>query len=147
MSSLSMPTPLAKRVGYALKRAQQALRNRMDDALRPIGLTTPQYAVLSALELEPGSSNASLARAAFVTAQTMQGIVSNLEREGLIRRTADISHARVLRGELTASGRALLRKAHRAVADVEAMMTATLSDRDASTLAVLLKSCVENLSS
>lgn len=146
MSSAGMPMPMAKRVGYALKRAQQALRARMEDVLRPLGLTTPQYAVLSALELEPGISNAALARAAFVTAQTMQGIVANLEREGLLRRSADSTHRRVLHGELTASGRTVLRRAHRVVAEVEAAMTASLTERDALRLATLLKSCTESLS-
>ncbi len=146
MCSPGMPMPMAKRVGYALKRAQQALRTRMDDVLRPLGLTTPQYAVLCALELEPGISNAALARAAFVTAQTMQGIVANLEREGLLRRSADSTHRRVLHGELTASGRTVLRRAHRVVAEVEAAMTASLPERDALRLATLLMSCTENLS-
>lgn len=56
----------------------------MDEALRSLGLTAPQYAVLSAVELEAGISNARLARAAFVTPQTVQGILANLERQGLL---------------------------------------------------------------
>jgi DNA-binding MarR family transcriptional regulator len=72
MSTIGMPDAVAKRLGYALKRAQHALRVSMDEVLRPLGLTTPQYAVLCAIEADPGISNASLARAAFVTAQTMR---------------------------------------------------------------------------
>jgi len=145
MSSTEMPLPTAKRVGYALKRAQQALRTRMDDALRPLGLTTPQYSVLSALELEPGISNASLARAAFVTAQTMQGIVANLERDGLLRRCVSSTNQRVLEGELTAAGQTLVRRAHRLVAEVENDMTTSLTERETSKLVTLLESCAENL--
>ena len=48
MSSSGMPDSVARRVGYALKRAQHALRTRMDEALRPLGLTAPQYAVTGA---------------------------------------------------------------------------------------------------
>jgi DNA-binding MarR family transcriptional regulator len=127
MSSLGMPDPMAKRLGYALKRAQHALRTRVDEALRPLGLTAPQYAVLSAIELDPGISSAALARAAFVTPQTMQGIVANLERSGLLRRTADPAHGRILRGQLTTSGRKALRRAHARVTEIEAVMTASLS--------------------
>jgi DNA-binding MarR family transcriptional regulator len=145
MSSTGMPMPMANRVGYALKRAQQALRTCMDDVLRPHGLTTPQYSVLSALELDPGISNAALARAVFVTAQTMQGLVGNLEREGLLRRSIDAKNRRILNGELTASGRTILRRAHRLVAEVEAKMTGSLSEREALKLAVMLTSCAENL--
>ena len=51
-------------IGFALKLAQQALRTRLDAGLRVIGLTTPQYAVLTFLKVEPGASNAALARRA-----------------------------------------------------------------------------------
>jgi len=44
----------------------------------------PQNAVLLEIAGNPRVSNADLARAAFVTPQTMQGILVNLEREGLI---------------------------------------------------------------
>jgi hypothetical protein len=44
MSTSAMPASVAKRFGYVLKRAQHALRISLDNALRPLGLTTPQYA-------------------------------------------------------------------------------------------------------
>lgn len=119
MSSLDMPAAVAKRLGYALKRAQHALRISMDEALRPLALTTPQYAVLSAVEAEAGLSNARLARAAFVTAQSMQGILVNLERDGLLMRRPDPDHGRVLQSELTPAGRDILARAHDAVRVVE----------------------------
>jgi hypothetical protein len=86
--------PVARRLGYALERAQHALRVSTDEALRPLALTTPQYSVLCAVEAEPGLSNARLARAAFVTAQTMQAILANLERDGLLVRCPDPAHGR-----------------------------------------------------
>ncbi len=58
-------------------------------ALRSVSLTTPQYVVLSAVEAEPGMANPRLARAAFVTPQTMQAMLANLERDGLLRRLPD----------------------------------------------------------
>lgn len=134
MSTSDMPEPMARRLGYALKRAQHALRTAMDEALRPLGLTTPQYSVLSAIELNPGISNAALARAAFVTAQTMQGIVANLERAGLLKRKEDPSHGRILKGELTRKGEKVLREAHEAVAKVEGLMLATLDPGEAARL-------------
>jgi primosomal replication protein N len=68
------------------QRAQHALKMSMDELLEPIGIPVPQYNVLSAVQLQPGISNAALARGAFVAAQSMQGIVANLERIGLLRR-------------------------------------------------------------
>ena len=105
--------------GYALKRAQHALRLRMDRDLKPIGLSAPQYAVLASLEHEPGLSNADLARRTFVTPQTMQSMLAKLERDGMIERTPDAEHGRIQRTELTAKGREVLTAAHDVARDVE----------------------------
>lgn len=147
MSSTPMPLPMGKRLGYVLKRAQHALRIRMDEALASLALTTPQYSVLSAVELSPGISNAALARAAFVTAQTMQGIVANLERLGLLQRKEDPSHGRIRRGELTERGAEALAKAHTLVAAVESRMIAGLDSEEAAILAALLARCADGLAS
>jgi DNA-binding MarR family transcriptional regulator len=145
MSSRSMPNPMAKRLGYCIKRAQAALRASMDQAMRPLGLTTPQYAVLSAIELHPGISNAALARAAFVTAQTMQGIVTNLEKAGLLVRGPDPSHGRILKGQLTARGQRVLTKAHDLIANVERTMLDGVPSVEAEKMASLLIRCADNL--
>lgn len=145
MSTGDMPAPVAKRLGYALKRAQHALRISMDEALRPLTLTTPQYAVLSAVEAESGLSNARLARAAFVTPQSMQGILANLERGGLLKRRPDPDHGRVLRTELTTAGRDALSQAHRAVHVVEERMVAAFGSDAADRIAAQLSQCADEL--
>ncbi|MBB3441107.1 MarR family transcriptional regulator [Sinorhizobium sp. B11] len=123
MSSLIDPPvdDTYRSLGYALKRAQQALRGHLDNELRNIGLTTPQYSVLAGLEFNAGLSSAELARRAFVTAQTMQSIIATLERDGLVKRTAHPVHGRVLTTELTPDGRSALRAAHEIVAKAEAL--------------------------
>jgi DNA-binding MarR family transcriptional regulator len=123
MSSLVDP-PIKdtyRSLGYALKRAQQALRGHLDAELRTIGLTTPQYSVLAGLELSDGLSNAELARRAFVTPQTMQAIIVTLERSGLIKRSAHPAHGRVLTTVLTEEGRSALRAAHGIAAHAETL--------------------------
>lgn len=106
-------------IGFALKQAQQALRTRMDADLRRIGLTTPQYAVLTFLQIEPGASNADLARRAFVTPQTMQAILVGLEKADYILRAPHPDHGRVQITHLTPKGHAALDAAARIVAEAE----------------------------
>ncbi|WP_375463309.1 MarR family winged helix-turn-helix transcriptional regulator [uncultured Methylobacterium sp.] len=142
-----MPDPVAKRLGYALKRAQHALRVRMDDVLRPLNLTAPQYAVLCAIEAETGISNARLARTAFVTPQTMQGILVNLERNGRLTRETDPTHGRVLRSRLTGLGQATLMQAHLRVQEIEDVMTASVGREQVSHLAGVLSRCADDLTS
>lgn len=136
-----MPMSVAKRLGYAIKLAQHALRMRMDEALLPIGLTAPRYGVLCALEAEPGLSNARLARSLFVTAQTMHGILSKLESEELVERHPDPNHGRALCGALTASGVKLLEQAHVAVERVENRMMKACDATEATELASTLLRC------
>ncbi len=132
-------------LGYKLKKTQHALRTSMDEALRSIDLTTPQYAVLAQLELKPGVSNAALARSAFITAQTMHGIVSNLEKRGLIQRKRDVSHGRILCTELTDQGHKVVTQAHDMIRAVESRMLATVSAEHQILLEKLLLECFNNL--
>lgn len=135
-----------ERLGYLLKRTQHALRAKMDQLLEPLGLTAPQYNVLSAVQRSPGISNAALARGAFVTAQSMLGIVANLEHLGLITREAHPTHGRIRSSELTEKGTAASRKAHRLLSGVDETMTFGFSDKERNLLRSLLEKCAKNLS-
>jgi DNA-binding MarR family transcriptional regulator len=141
----SMEHPMAKRLGYVLKRAQHALRYAMDEKLGSLGLTTSQYNVLSSIHAEPGISNASLSRGAFTTAQSMLGIVLNLEKMGLMRRVQDPNHGRVKRSALTPAGEQVLTKAHRALAGVEEAMTTGFTEKEIKALTSMLQRCADNM--
>jgi DNA-binding MarR family transcriptional regulator len=129
------------RVGYMLRRVQAALRARTDQVLGPRGLTTPQYAVLSALERESGISSAELARRAFVTPQTMVRIVETLEGRGLVARHAHPDHGRILPASLTARGARLVAACHPLVGEAEQRMLADLDPEQRRQLLDLLVKC------
>jgi hypothetical protein len=78
--------PVESLIGYLLKQTQTALRARMDEALRPLELTTPQYSCLEALNGRPGASTSEIARAVFVTRQTMNTLLRGLQERGLVER-------------------------------------------------------------
>lgn len=133
------------RLGYELKRAQQALRTAMDKGLERHGLTTAQYAALAMLEDASGISSAELARRCFVTPQTMNVIVAGLERRGLLERRAHPVHGRILETTLTGDGAALLELAHEQVRAIEAQMSAQLSTTERRQLFDLLGRCTRAL--
>lgn len=141
---VAMENPFAT-IGFALKMAQQALRTHMDAALQRIGLTTPQYAVLNFLTIEPGASNAALARRSFVTPQTMQGIVVALERSGFIVRAPHPDHGRVQTTELTDRGREALAAASGIVASAEARLREASAPLEPPTVAAMLLRLAEAL--
>jgi DNA-binding MarR family transcriptional regulator len=137
--------PIDQSVGYALKQVSAALRAAMDAVLRPLDLTVPQYACLEQLGQEPGLSNADLARAVFVTRQSMNLVLRGLQDRGLLTRpdVADLGRARPT--ELTDAGRTLLEKASVAVREVERRMLTPLSPADRRRMLRDLKACAAAL--
>ena len=131
--------PISKHLGYLIKITQQEIRKRMDAGLKKLSLTTPQYAVLSQLEDSPGLSNAGLARRSFITPQTMNQIVFILEKEGLIARTNHSTNQRIQQTNLTSEGKALLKKAHKIVFQIEDTLFQDLSEEEKVSLAELLE--------
>ena len=98
-------------LGYVLKQVHAALRTAMDEALRPLGLTVPQYACLELLGRHPGLSNSELARRAFVTRQSMNLVLRRLQDRGLLTRPDEAPRGRALLAELTEEGRTTLHQA------------------------------------
>ena len=141
----AVPRRGADWIGYNLKITQHRLRQRLDGELARIGITAPQNAVLLAVSGNPRISNADLARAAFVTPQTMQGILVNLERAGLIARSPHPQHGRVIMTELTAAGQQAVADGAKAADVVERQMLAKMSAEEAKLLCELLKRCAAAL--
>ncbi len=117
-------TPL---LGYRLKLAQHALRLRLEEALRPLGLSPAQYAVLAELNVRPEQTNADLAERAFITPQSMQGVLARLETMGLVERKQDAHHGRRQLARLTSEGHAKAEVANAEVMRVEERLVAAVS--------------------
>lgn len=107
------------RSGYLLRQAWRALEGAMEIALRPHGLSPPQYGVLTVLAREPGASGADLARAVHTTPQAMNGVLTTLEREGLIERRPHPTHGRILQATLTTEGQRRLEAANPSIRTLE----------------------------
>jgi DNA-binding MarR family transcriptional regulator len=95
-------------LAYLLRQAQAATRLTLERALDDLGVTPPQFAVLTMLRAYPGLSGADLARVALLTPQTVGVIIRNLERDGAIRKTPHPVHGRMLQWTLTRRGGTLL---------------------------------------
>ena len=136
--------PVMSRTGYVLKKVQAALRAAMDEQLRPLGIATPQYSVLSVLDEVPGLSGAEVARRCFVTPQTMNELIVHLEQRGYLIRHRD-QGARIIHLTLTPMGVTLTRQAHSQVGQVESRMLQYLSPTEQRHLLELLLQCAQGL--
>jgi DNA-binding MarR family transcriptional regulator len=131
--------------GYLLKEASSVLRAAMEEVLRPLGMSITHYSCLELLAQRPGLSNSELARGAFVTRQSMNVLLQNLEREGYVSRPAEAPVGKALPTRLTARGRRSLAEASSAVRSVEVRMLAGLTDTEQTTAIRLLRSMIGSL--
>ncbi|MDM7890657.1 MarR family winged helix-turn-helix transcriptional regulator [Curtobacterium caseinilyticum] len=132
-------------VGYALKEAASALRAAMEDALRPLGMTVTHYSCLELLAQRPGMSNSELARGTFVTRQSMNTLLQQLERDGIVSRPSAPTTGKVLPTTLTDAGRRQREAASAAVRQVELRMTRDLDDEGRAAAFRLLRGMVDAL--
>lgn len=116
----------AGHIGYLLRQAQAAFRQAGDAALADLGLTLPQFGLLTLLGAYGPLSGASLARLMVQTPQTVDAVLKNLARAGLVARTPDPGHGRIVNAALTAAGRARLAAAKRRINALERRLTAGL---------------------
>ncbi|WP_416969001.1 MarR family winged helix-turn-helix transcriptional regulator [Streptomyces sp. 4F14] len=114
---------------YMVKQLELAVRSRLDELVRPSGITALQYTALTVLERHDGLSAAQLARDSFVTAQSMADLVRSLESRGLIRREPNPHSRRELRILLTDAGRELLALHATPVRELEDRMVNELTER------------------
>jgi DNA-binding MarR family transcriptional regulator len=133
------------RISYVVGRLDRALSIAVDNCVAAQGLTVPQYTALSILSRRSGLSNAQLARRTFVRPQSMTKVINALVERGLIKRTPDANHGRILRTEITPQGHELLAACDAAVDEMERTMLTGLTRSQQGRLLDSLSSCVEHL--
>ncbi|WP_323123660.1 MarR family winged helix-turn-helix transcriptional regulator [Burkholderia alba] len=115
-------------LGYLLRQAHAASRLTMERTLADLGVTPPQFMVLTMLSAYPGLSGADLARLALLTPQTVSVIVANLEKRGAIARRPHAVHGRIQQIEMSDEGRALLARCRERVRRLDAQLRDGLTD-------------------
>jgi len=115
---------------YLVGRVNQGVRRELQRRLAPHELSVPELTAMSVLQRRPGLSNAQLARRSMITPQSMNDVVAELERRGLVTRRADPSHGRILRARLTPAGHGMLRRVSPAVDALQAELLRDVSEAD-----------------
>ncbi len=129
------------RLSYLVKRLELGVRVRMDDQLRALGMTAHQFSVLTTLRRLPGLSTAELARYSKVSPQAMSQLVAGLEKRGLVGRTPDLDHQKVMRLHLTASGERFQRVCDAVVIQIERELLGAVPEDDQEPLLASLRTC------
>ena len=129
-------------LGYVFRLAYQRFRDALDNALRDLGLSAQDYAILSVFETRSELSTSELARITQVTRQTMHTSVLGLETTGLLERRP--RNQRVVLVRPTKRGRKTLAAATDRVRSVERTALAGLSRNDERAVRTWLASVAAN---
>ena len=97
-------------IGTLLAQVSRLLRRTFDERARGIGVTRPQWQVLSLLMLHAGSNQGALAEMLEVEPITLGRMIDRLQEAGLVERRADPTDRRAWRIFLTDKGNGLLDK-------------------------------------
>ena len=122
------------------------MRTWLDSELASTGLTTPQYAVLAAVERDGEMSASDLAREFGMSAQTLNVLVKALEECGLLRRDRHPRHGRILLATLTTRGRRALQEGRERALKLQDRLLDQMTSADRSRLMRVL-TAIEQMSS
>jgi MarR family transcriptional regulator for hemolysin len=134
-----------RRPGHLINRSSRLLLRLGEEKFHPLGLGIAQMPVLYALKDGASLTQTELARMARIEQPTMAQLLTRMERDGLIRRTANPHDKRSSLVSLTplALKKLPLAKAALLQGSVEALQGFT--EREIATLSRLLRRIVKNL--
>lgn len=115
----------------AAQRAARTLARRFDDALRPVGLTSGQFSLLTSLNREEAPPIGAVAELLAMDRTTLTANLKPLERRGLLEIVVDPADRRGRLLKLTAAGHSLLLAAVPIWEETHARTEAPLTDEDA----------------
>ena len=98
-------------IGYLVWEVARLMKRRFEDEAKVHGFTLAQWRALAVIFNGEGISQVALATALDVDQMTVSGIVSRLEKRGLISRFPDPNDSRVKLARLTPEGETLVAEA------------------------------------
>ncbi len=115
-------------VGYQLRRAQIAVFDDFIRSFAPYDIRPTQYGVLTAIESNPGSSQAAIAQSLGIKRSNFVKLIDEFERRKLVVRKPVAGDRRANALFLTKAGQAELAELHQVRAAHEARIAALIGD-------------------
>ena len=134
-----------REAGLRIVETSRLLRSRVEQRLKPHGMTRAQFATLSKLERQPGLTQSEMAEMLEVQPIAMVRLIDQLSEEGLIERRADPADRRVNRLFLTAAGLTRLARMASFKEELGAEVFAGIAAADLSQLLAILDRVHKNI--
>ena len=127
------------------RRMTTLFRDRLEEQLRPLGITAAQLQLLAALIKEPGTSGAHISRACEVTPQTTHALLGVAEDRGWIERSPHPENLHTLLATLTPEGQRVFSRGYTIALKLQGQMLRTLTAAEVQQLESVLMQLIENL--
>lgn len=138
-----MPYRLHTSLGFRLSRAARIQERRLDEGLRPLGLTRTTWCVLLGLGNEGLTRPSDLARFVGIDRTAISRALRSMEADGFIERAAGTGDKRTRAVRLTDKGLAAIMQGTPLAEDNNAQMSARLNAAEENQLKTLLDQLIE----
>jgi DNA-binding MarR family transcriptional regulator len=116
---------------YLIKRLETEVTTQMVKILGAYDITPSQFIILSFVgDNKTDLSSAQLSRRFLMTPQSMNEVVTTLQRKELLEKNIDPNHKRILRISLTEKGQTMLKQCNAAMDEFEAKLLEDFSKEE-----------------
>jgi MarR family transcriptional regulator, organic hydroperoxide resistance regulator len=141
----SRPDKAPPEVLKLTRRMTVLFRDRLEERLRPLSITSAQLQLLAALTKEPGTSGAHISRFCQVTPQTTHALLATAEQRGWVQRSPHPENAHTLLATLTPQGRRIFSRGKAIALKLQSQMLSSLTSTEVRRLEATLARLIENL--
>lgn len=92
-------------VSYSVGQLDKLIHQQLSETLLEVGVSLPQFTMLSNLHLRGEMANAKLASRSFISPQASNQIIKTMEEKGWVSKSDDPNHGRIILIGLTKEGR------------------------------------------
>lgn len=139
---------MSARTVYLIKRIETEVTAKMNKALTEYDVTLSQFTVLNFVNDNPNDlSSAQLSRRFSMTPQSMNEVVTTLQRKELIEKNIDADNKRILRISLTDKGLDILKQCNEKIDAVEKDLFGGLSTANLQTFRGLIGTVLTDIRS
>ena len=136
---------MERRVGTVLAQVARLMRRAFDERAREIGVTRPQWLVLSVLQRHEGIKQGGLAEILEVEPITAGRMIGRMQEAGLVERREDSTDRRARRLYLTDRGREIIERLQPLAVETSDEALKGVSAQDKKQLSRILEMMLENL--
>ena len=132
-------------VSYSVGQLDKLIHQQLNEVLSEVGVSLPQFTMLSNLHLRGEMANAKLASRSFISPQASNQIIKTMEKKGWVSKCDDPNHGRILLIGLTEEGQKIYQQCEIKASSFENKMLVGLPDENVLMLKTTVRRLIENL--